>query len=55
MIIVLLAKSHLQSTNPFKKPKVNVNYFSVDWDLGVQIAGARLSREIINTPPLRYA
>ena len=42
-----------QSANPFQKPAVNVNYFSVDWDLDVQIAGARLSRKILSSPPLR--
>lgn len=42
-----------QSNDPFKKPAVNVNYFSVDWDLDVQIAGARLSRKILSSPPLR--
>ena len=31
---------------------MNVNYFSVDWDLDVQIAGARLSRKVLSTPPL---
>ena len=42
----------IQSTNPFAKPKVFVNFFSVAWDLTVQIAGARLSRRIFNTSPL---
>ncbi|THH30273.1 hypothetical protein EUX98_g3938 [Antrodiella citrinella] len=42
----------ITSTNPFVKPKVNVNYFSVDYDLSVQIAGARLSRKILGSPPL---
>jgi len=42
----------ITSTNPFTKPKVNVNYFSVDYDLSVQIAGARLSRKILGSPPL---
>ena len=31
---------------------MNVNYFSVDWDLDVQIAGARLSRKVLSTSPL---
>jgi choline dehydrogenase len=43
---------HLQSTDPYTKPQVNVNYFSVDYDLSVQIAGARLSRKILGSPPL---
>ncbi|KAI0757742.1 alcohol oxidase [Daedaleopsis nitida] len=42
----------IKSSDPFKKPSVNVNYFSVDWDLDVQIAGARLSRKILASPPL---
>ncbi|EJF58504.1 alcohol oxidase [Dichomitus squalens LYAD-421 SS1] len=42
----------IKSANPFQKPAVSVNYFSVDWDLDVQIAGARLSRKILATPPL---
>jgi len=29
-----------------------VNYFSVDYDLSVQVAGARLCRRIFNTAPL---
>ena len=32
---------------------MHVNYFSVDHDLDVQIAGARLSRKILSSPPLR--
>ncbi|KAF5346398.1 hypothetical protein D9758_012758 [Tetrapyrgos nigripes] len=42
----------IKSTDPFTKPAVTVNYFSVDWDLDVQIEGARLSRKIISSPPL---
>ncbi|KAF7980096.1 hypothetical protein HWV62_39910 [Athelia sp. TMB] len=42
----------ITTTNPFTKPAVHVNYFSVPWDLSVQIAGARLSRVIFNTAPL---
>ena len=45
---------YTQSSDPFEKPSVNVNYFSVDWDLDVQIAGARLSRRILANPPLSY-
>ncbi|KAK0470699.1 glucose-methanol-choline oxidoreductase [Armillaria novae-zelandiae] len=36
----------------FTQPAVNVNYFSVDWDLNVQIASAWLSRSILISPPL---
>ncbi|KAL5534873.1 hypothetical protein ACEPAG_1338 [Sanghuangporus baumii] len=32
----------------FTKPEVNVNWFSVDFDLAIQIAGARLSRRVLN-------
>ena len=42
-----------QSNDPFKKPAINVNYFSVDWDLDVQVATARLSRNVLANPPLR--
>jgi choline dehydrogenase len=42
-----------QSTNPYVKPSTHVNYFSVDYDLSVQIAGARLSRRLFNTSPLK--
>ncbi|KDR73255.1 hypothetical protein GALMADRAFT_228359 [Galerina marginata CBS 339.88] len=42
----------ITSTNPFTKPKVTVNYFSVDLDLDVQVAGARLARKILTTAPL---
>lgn len=40
------------SSNPFVLPKIVCNYFSVPWDLTVQIAGARLVRKVFNTPPL---
>ncbi|KAK1227943.1 hypothetical protein PQX77_009045 [Marasmius sp. AFHP31] len=42
----------ITSTNPFTKPQVRVNYFSVDWDMDVQIAAARLSRRVLSSPPL---
>jgi hypothetical protein len=42
-----------QSTDPFNLPQVNVNYFSVDVDLDIQVGGARLAREILTTAPLR--
>jgi choline dehydrogenase len=41
-----------QSNDPYSKPQINVNYFSVDYDLSVQVAGARLSRKILGSPPL---
>lgn len=43
-----------QSANPFTKPSVNVNYFSVDVDLDIQVASMRLGRRILTSPPLRY-
>jgi hypothetical protein len=45
--------NHKQSSNPFTKPKITVNYFSVDFDLQVQVASARLTRRILTTPPMR--
>ncbi|KAK0200105.1 glucose oxidase [Desarmillaria ectypa] len=42
----------ISSTDPFTQPTIKVNYFSVDWDLDVQIAGSRLSRTILTSPPL---
>ncbi|PPQ66234.1 hypothetical protein CVT26_010935 [Gymnopilus dilepis] len=44
----------ITSTNPFALPKVTVNYFSVDVDMSIQIASARLARKILTTAPLRY-
>ncbi|KAJ6559281.1 hypothetical protein B0H10DRAFT_2240528 [Mycena sp. CBHHK59/15] len=40
------------STDPFTYPTIKVNYFSVSFDLDVQVAGARLSRRILTSPPL---
>ncbi|KAJ8453457.1 hypothetical protein ONZ51_g13587 [Trametes cubensis] len=42
----------IQSKNPYTPPSVYVNYFSIDFDLSVQVAGARLSRKIFASPPL---
>ncbi|KII83946.1 hypothetical protein PLICRDRAFT_46723 [Plicaturopsis crispa FD-325 SS-3] len=42
----------ITSTDPRTKPSIQVNYFGVDYDLSVQIAGARLSRKILSSPPL---
>ncbi|KAL0580899.1 hypothetical protein V5O48_001093 [Marasmius crinis-equi] len=42
----------ITSTNPFTKPQVRINYFSVDWDMDVQIAAARLSRRVLTSRPL---
>jgi len=42
----------ITSNNPFSKPQINVNYFGVDFDLDVQVAGARLSRRILTGAPL---
>ncbi|KAL5495905.1 hypothetical protein ACEPAI_1369 [Sanghuangporus weigelae] len=38
----------ITDTSIFTKPEVNVNWFSIDFDLAVQIAGARLSRRVLN-------
>ncbi|KAK0203298.1 glucose oxidase [Desarmillaria ectypa] len=40
------------TTDPFTHPTINVNYFSIGWDLDVQVASARLSRTILSSPPL---
>ncbi|KZT24335.1 GMC oxidoreductase [Neolentinus lepideus HHB14362 ss-1] len=42
----------ITSTDAFTKPNVTVNYFGVDFDLSVQVAGARLSRRVLASPPL---
>jgi choline dehydrogenase-like flavoprotein len=43
----------ITSKDPFVKPKVTVNYFSVDFDLDVQVGGARLARKILSTNPMK--
>jgi choline dehydrogenase len=42
----------ITSVDPFTKPSVVANYFSIDFDLDVQVAAARLSRKIFSTAPL---
>ncbi|CAK5284092.1 unnamed protein product [Mycena citricolor] len=42
----------IKSTDPFTYPKINVGYFSVPMDLDIQVAGARLARRILSSPPL---
>ncbi|KAJ7347876.1 alcohol oxidase [Mycena albidolilacea] len=42
----------IKSTDPFTYPTIQVNYFGVAMDLDVQVAGARLSRRILSSPPL---
>jgi len=42
----------ITSTDVFTYPKVQVNYFGVSMDLDIQVAGARLSRRILSSPPL---
>ncbi|KAI0640680.1 hypothetical protein C8Q79DRAFT_434459 [Trametes meyenii] len=42
----------ITSSNPFTAPTVNVNYFSLDFDLSTHIAGSRLARKILTSPPL---
>jgi choline dehydrogenase len=41
----------ITSASAFTKPSIHVNYFSVPYDLSIQIAGARLSRRILSSPP----
>ncbi|KAK7044129.1 hypothetical protein VNI00_007846 [Paramarasmius palmivorus] len=43
----------ITSTDPFTQPAINVNYFSVDFDMDVQVATARLARKIMSTQPLK--
>ncbi|KAJ1305214.1 hypothetical protein OPQ81_000243 [Rhizoctonia solani] len=43
---------HINSTDPFAKPRITINYFAVDFDLQCQIAGARMVRKILGGPPL---
>jgi hypothetical protein len=50
----VIAKAGLQSTDPFAKPRITINYFSVDFDFQCQIAGARMARKILGGSPLRY-
>ncbi|KAJ6480268.1 hypothetical protein C8R45DRAFT_905815 [Mycena sanguinolenta] len=42
----------ITSTDPFAYPTIKVNYFSASMDLDIQVAGARLARKILSSPPL---
>ncbi|KAJ7062173.1 hypothetical protein C8F01DRAFT_126103 [Mycena amicta] len=42
----------ITSTDPFVYPTIKCNYFGVSMDLDVQVAGARLARRILTSPPL---
>ncbi|KAI3599065.1 glucose oxidase [Moniliophthora roreri] len=42
----------ITSTDPFQKPQIRIGFFSVDWDMDVQMAAARLGRRILSTWPL---
>ncbi|KAJ7638105.1 GMC oxidoreductase-domain-containing protein [Mycena rosella] len=42
----------ITSADPFTAPAIRANYFSVGLDLDVQVAGMRLSRRILTSPPL---
>ncbi|CAE6429443.1 hypothetical protein BN14_06483 [Rhizoctonia solani AG-1 IB] len=42
----------INSTDPFAKPRITINYFSVDFDFQCQIAGARMARKILGGSPL---
>lgn len=51
---VSISNNDAQSKDPFTKPLTKVNYFSVDVDLDIQVAGARLARKILGTKPMAY-
>ncbi|KAJ6496234.1 glucose oxidase [Mycena sanguinolenta] len=40
------------STDPFEYPNIHVNYFNVSFDLDIQVAGLKLLRKILKTPPI---
>ncbi|KAA1467680.1 alcohol oxidase [Dentipellis sp. KUC8613] len=42
----------ITSTDPFTRPQVDVNYYSIPFDLQVNVAGATLARKILQSPPL---
>ncbi|PPR03689.1 hypothetical protein CVT24_007410 [Panaeolus cyanescens] len=42
----------IKDTDPFQQPAINVNYFTVDVDMDVQINAARLGRKILSTGPM---
>ncbi|CAE6414335.1 unnamed protein product [Rhizoctonia solani] len=42
----------INSSDPFAKPRITVNYFAVDFDLQCQVAGARMARKILTGAPL---
>jgi len=39
----------ISSSDPFQKPAIQVNYFSVDVDLDIQVAVSRLGRKLLST------
>ena len=41
-----------QSLDPFTPPAISVNWFSVPFDMDVQVAGTRIVRTIFESPPL---
>ncbi|TFK97990.1 glucose oxidase [Pterulicium gracile] len=43
----------INSNDPFTKPTINVNYFSVDFDMKVQVYGVRLARKILQSEALQ--
>ena len=42
----------ITSADAFVKPQINVNYFSVDIDLDIQVASSKLVRQLFKTAPL---
>jgi len=43
---------HIGSSNPLAYPRINPNYFLIDFDLEVQIAIAKWTRKLSETEPL---
>lgn len=52
LIVLTRGSVHVQSSNPWDHPIVNPNYFGHDFDLAVQTAVCRQSREVFQTEPL---
>jgi len=42
----------ITTADPFTKPQIKVNYFSVDIDLDIQVASSKLARKLFKTAPL---
>lgn len=44
---------NIVNTDPFTYPTVDPRYFAADVDMQIQVAGARMSRKIFQSAPLR--